>query len=572
MAGRGGTAYTRRAWMLALVIAAATALGVSGCFDRIAPEIGAIASPAHRSTVTGVVTVSAEVTDDQEVAAVTYRIDGGAGVSMAYVGNDTWQAPFATTAAADGRHTLQVTARDAAGNRAAETVTVAINNGGGWTETALDRYVAKPDSVFSWEHYYTKYDLGYTTYFIDMTSQEWRAANEVNRTAWQHDVRVIVPWDCGSNRTAVLLVDGGSNAAERPTDVDSEYGLLALLAKSVFIQLCQVPNQPLYFADEHSQARREDALLAYSLDKCLVTGDEEWPAHLPMAKAVLRAMDTVQAFLPTQGKQVDDFILVGFSKRAWTIWLTAAVDWEGRVKAILPGSFDVLNIEPQMDHHWEAYGFYAPAIDDYAGYDLFCRMASPGGYELLDTVDPYAYRARYTMPKFIVNSTGDQFFLPDSSPFYYHDLPGRKILRYTINTDHGQSTEIPDLRALIAWAKDIMNGTDDPEFDWHFEADGSIRVVCADRPAAVKLWQATNPAARDFRKEIIGGVFTSTALEDTGGGVYVGYVAPPAQGWSAFLVEVTYERGGPLAADRVYTTDVRVTPDVLPFEGTHCTD
>ena len=51
--------------------------------------------------------------------------------------------------------------------------------------------------------------------------------------------------------------------------------------------------------------------------------------------------------------------------------------------------------------------------------------------------DPYEYRDRLTMPKFLVNATGDQFFLPDSWKFYLGDLPGETHVRYVPNADHG---------------------------------------------------------------------------------------------------------------------------------------
>ena len=52
---------------------------------------------------------------------------------------------------------------------------------------------------------------------------------------------------------------------------------------------------------------------------------------------------------------------------------------------------------------------------------------------------PDWYRERFTMPKFIMNSAGDQYLLPDSSRFYFDDLPGEKYLRYVPNTDHRDS-------------------------------------------------------------------------------------------------------------------------------------
>ena len=86
-----------------------------------------------------------------------------------------------------------------------------------------------------------------------------------------------------------------------------------------------------------------------------------------------------------------------------------------------------------------------------------------------------------------------------------------------------------------------------------------------DRPAAVKLWQATNPNARDFRVDTIGKVWSSTDLTDQGNGVYVGRVPKPDKGWTAFLVELTYPREGNPAPFK-FTTQVKVVPDVLPFK------
>ena len=37
----------------------------------------------------------------------------------------------------------------------------------------------------------------------------------------------------------------------------------------------------------------------------------------------------------------------------------------------------------------------------------------------MEIEDPYEYRQRLTMPKYIVNASGDQYFLPDNSQFYF---------------------------------------------------------------------------------------------------------------------------------------------------------
>jgi PhoPQ-activated pathogenicity-related protein len=125
----------------------------------------------------------------------------------------------------------------------------------------------------------------------------WRAPEEVDRVLWQHEVLIAVPWvaHSGNQHTAVLVVNGGGNDAGATTNNDALLGLLSVATGSVAAMVCQIPNQPLSFSDEQ-EPRIEDALLAYGMDKFLLTADPEWLVHLPMTKAVVRAMDTIQAF------------------------------------------------------------------------------------------------------------------------------------------------------------------------------------------------------------------------------------------------------------------------------------
>ena len=206
--------------------------------------------------------------------------------------------------------------------------------------------------------------------------------------------------------------------------------------KTVVSQLKMVPNQPLMFAGE-TTGRTEDEIIAYTWDKYLRTGDARWPARLPMTKAAVRAMDTVTAFCGSAqggGVSVQSFVVTGASKRGWTTWTTAAVDQ--RVSAIIPMVIDILNVQTSMLHHYNAYGFWSPAIEDYMNRASPDWFGTPEMAALMDIVDPYAYRRRLTMPKFIINDTGDEFFLPDSSQFYFADLPGVKYLRYVPNVEH----------------------------------------------------------------------------------------------------------------------------------------
>jgi PhoPQ-activated pathogenicity-related protein len=187
------------------------------------------------------------------------------------------------------------------------------------------------------------------------------------------------------------------------------------------------------------------------------------------------------------------------------------------------------------------------------------RRSSPPVIE-----DPYSYRERLTMPKYIVNSAGDQYFLPDSSQFYFDGLRGEKYLRYLPNTDHSLKGSYRDAaESALAFYQSILTNTPRPRFAWGFEQDGSIRVKTETRPNIVTLWQAHNPDARDFRLETIGRAFTSSILTDLGDGLYVGMVPKPKEGWTAYFVEMTFS--GPGSYPYKFTTEVGVTPDLLPF-------
>lgn len=442
----------------------------------------------------------------------------------------------------------------------------------------LEDYVQRPDPAFHWELRHEQRGLLARHFQFHLVSQQWLDETLVDRPLWTHEVRMSLPRLCSLNRkrqrTAILLVSGGKNprtpdAAARP--LPPEAALIARAFCRPVIEVRQVPNQPLYFSGD-GKRRREDALLAYSLDRYLRHEPGDWPAHAAMVKAVVRAMDAMQAF-SRERRDIPDlegFVLIGTSKRGWTSWLTAAVD--PRVRAIVPVSIDMLNLADQFPRHFAAYGDYAPALRDYREFDIGCRTDSARGQELLAVIDPYHYRERLTLPKLLINSAGDEFFLSDSSQHYFHALPGRKNrLRYTVNSDHRQQG-IDRLDLLLQarnWVDDVLAGRRTPTLDWERDAQGQL-VIRSNLPArTVRLWQAHNPSARDFRLETLGAVWTAQDITPDADGHYRVRLTAPAQGWQAVLVEAVY--GGRQASrQQVVTTDVFVTPDTLPHAQTAC--
>lgn len=429
--------------------------------------------------------------------------------------------------------------------------------------TPLDTYVHAPDSHYSYRLESTIPGEGATAYIINMTSQQWRSEKEVNRPVWTHWLTIVKPDKVVTNK-ALLFITGGSVDKPPPKGLDQRLAGIAQATQSVVAELKGVPNEPLTFIADETKPRTEDSLIAYTWDKFLKTGDSTWPARLPMTKSAVRAMDTVTDFCATEqgGKiKVDQFVVAGGSKRGWTTWTTAAED--KRVIAIVPMVINLLNIESSFKHHYRAYGRWAPAVGDYVAMGIMDWADTSEYRALMKIVEPYEYRDRYTMPKLIMNATGDQFFLPDSTRYYYNDLPGEKLLRIVPNADHGLG-KTDAAETLLAYYQMILTDKPRPRFSWTFEKDGAIKVTAVDKPTEALLWQATNPDARDFRVEIIGKVWTSSKPTEEGDGIYVARVPKPAKGWTCFMVELTYDTGGPVPLK--LTTEVRVVPDTLPHK------
>ncbi len=427
--------------------------------------------------------------------------------------------------------------------------------------TSLDKYVQAADPNYRYELVKTIPGEGYTTYVLDMTSQAWRSAVEVDRPVWKHWLTIIRPNQL-SGTTGFLFITGGSNKDKAPDKPSPQNVDTAMTSHTVVAELRGVPNEPLLFTGE-TKERTEDQIIAYTWVKYMKTGDETWPLHIPMTKAAVRAMDTVTAFCATPaggGVTVENFVVAGGSKRGWTTWTTAAAD--KRVVALVPMVIDMLNSVKSFEHHYRAYGFYSPAVKDYEDMGIM-KVSNTSQYAaLMRLEEPYSYRDRYTMPKLVMNSAGDQYFLPDSSQYYFDDLPGEKYLRYVPNTNHSLGNS--DAReSLIAFYDAVLRGQPRPKFFWKFEKNGDIRVTSVDKPTEVKLWAANNPEHRDFRLMTIGPAYKSTVLTSKGDNVYVAHLDKPEKGFTAYFVEMTYPSGGKYPFK--FTTGVRVTPDTLPF-------
>jgi PhoPQ-activated pathogenicity-related protein len=426
-------------------------------------------------------------------------------------------------------------------------------------KTALDDYVAKEDPTYSWKLVKTVPGDGYTTFVVELKSQSWRKPPEVDRAFWQHWLTVVKP-DKVEHDTALLLIGGGKNGTEAPARPSPTAILFAQGTHSVVAELGMVPNQPLTI-DADGKPRSEDDLIARCWNKYLDTGDATWLPRLAMVKSAVRAMDAVTELLAGKdggSTAVKKFVVSGGSKRGWTSWLTAAVD--PRVVAVVPIVIDVVNVRACSAHHYCSYGFWAPALEDYSEHKIFERSQTARYADLLRIEDPYFYRHRLKLPKFLVNASGDQYFPPDSSRFYFDDLQGPKYLRYVPNANHSLKGSDAAM-SILAFYQAVLKGSTLPKFSWKLRGDGALEVRTEAKPLEANLWQANNPKARDFRLEAIGPAYKKSALKGEDG-VFAAKVDKPAEGWTAFFVELVFDSGQKVPYK--FTTQVYVVPDTLP--------
>lgn len=429
--------------------------------------------------------------------------------------------------------------------------------------TALDEYVRQPDSNYRYSIIGTVEGEGYRTFILDMTSQKWLTEAEVNLPLWEHYMTVTVPDDIASD-ISFLTISGGSKSNSAPVAAQASDIKRALETSTVVTTLYMVPNQPLVFADDGERQRTEDGIIAYTWDKYLRQQDDKWPLRLPMTKAAVRAMDTVTDLLASAAAgnhKVDQFVVAGGSKRGWTTWTTAIVDH--RVVAIMPIVIDMLNVEESFKHHFSVYGSYSPAVIDYVVGGNIAWIGTPEFASLMDLIEPYEYRDRLELPKYLLNSTGDEFFLPDSWQFYWKDLVGEKHVRYVPNSNHGMDgTDVMD--SVDAWYHAIVHNVKMPRYNWDVAEDGTITMFTLDKPEEVLLWQAHNPEGRNFMQAVIGRAYTSTPLTEIEPGVYRAKLDAPAQGYTAYYIEAAFPSG--IATPLKFSSGVKIVPDVTEHQ------
>ena len=428
--------------------------------------------------------------------------------------------------------------------------------------TSMKDYIDSTKNEFSYEIEDVFYEDEWTGYHIRMTSGEWLDSKKVENVDWLHYVDIVIPKETQTD-TGIMFIDSGVND-ENYFRLDSTSVSYALRTKSVIVNIHNIPAQPVNFLASDQESFYEDDLIAYAWNQFLEGGakqkDIEWLPRLPMTRAVVRSMDLAQEITLQNNVNVKDFVVSGASKRGWTAWTTAAVD--DRVVAVVPMVIDMLNMVPSFENHYRSYGEFSPAVQSYVNYNIQDWMETDEFKTLMSYVEPYYFKEKFTMPKYLINAGSDEFFSTDSWRFYYDELPGDKLLRYVPNTNHSLNGRYLN-DDLISYFYRIINDIDMPTLKWELNDNNLNVALDYEGNYNVSIWNAKNQNGRDFRLWQEGELWQKINIQKSNDNNYQVEIKDKSNGYEAIMMEFTIDPESEFPL--IISSGPFVIPESYPF-------
>ena len=397
---------------------------------------------------------------------------------------------------------------------------------------------------------------------FELTSQAWTGHGFTSPAYWTHTVDIYIPQGA-LQRQALLIANNGTNTptaskpVQEPTDFTEDMALaVARQTKTIVISVSNIPNQYLTYSDD-GIPRREDDSVAHSW-KLFLEQPEQRPflsLHIPMMQSLVKAMDLAQQELKPW--QIERFITAGASKRGWAVWMAALAD--KRVSAIAPFVIDILDTQSALRHTYNAYGKSWPlAFNAYYREGITQQVGTPNFEKLMQIEDPLLYlnTGRLDIPKYIVNASSDDFFLPDNAQLYFDKLPGQKALRVAPNASHYGIKGFVE-QSLVAFTNRLQQNHPLPTLTTQISSTQQgkkLTLSFSEPPVKLQRWGAHNPKDRDFRQPC--GIRYESSEQNPQNLEFD--LKTPEQGWSATYIEAT------MADGLVISTPVQVLPETYP--------
>jgi len=428
----------------------------------------------------------------------------------------------------------------------------------------LERFVKTKDN-FKWQGspeapaHGEKNGVKWTGYSLTFQSQEWlQYWTGVHK--WSHPMMVIVPENHVRNASNA---DVGVLFLERSIDPTAAIEM-ATRTGAVTLTVANMPFQPLTFHWMQKFSMDEDmarAWLWYMFSE--QTEHPEWAIELPLAKAIVKAMDAATEYTAnTEG--LKRFIVTGHSQRATGAYLAAALD--PRVEAIIPLGMP-LDVFQTLQDSVQNLGGVTPKGLHFAEQEVM-NFTDDQIKLVKSVVDPVSYMDRLKVPKLAMFSAGDDLLPPDCTRSWWGELPGQKMLYIAGNAAHEgfESNERTKyIEVADSFISAFLSGKQMPEIKWKIDdqsGDILIKQITNHTRISVSLvyTSSTMEGKRDFRSA----EWYSSPLAPNGDGTWLAK-APEETKWTAFFV--SFEFDGPRSGGPPYrlTTEVSVTPTVRPF-------
>jgi PhoPQ-activated pathogenicity-related protein len=413
----------------------------------------------------------------------------------------------------------------------------------------IEQYVKLPDESYHWEDTgvrlrgvgsdfdeVTTPAVQWTGYVLNMTSHTW--PNRVSNPVWWHTLVVIDPSNREMSDVATLVMDFGiedgnqsfslvvnrlwpgaepgkivsftkENLMDGLTDLTravQKAVYLATKTKAMTASLLDCPNAYEVFAnDEFKVHRSADVLKGYTYGDFLEHPSEpERIMELPVAKSVVRAMDTITAF--TNGS-ISRFGVTGYSKLGTATYIAGALD--DRVQVIVPIAIylnfaNVMGKKPELSPEefvegleTARYEFHTKGDTAYEAYALaFFHAAAqtPEFKKLHEIIDPSAWLSKLTKPKLCIMSGTDMVLgrnVLDEPELLQPSMPGLTRFLEIPNSAHFNSL-VHSLPTSSAFLRGFLLGMSPPEISYVFNRTSraiSVQQVSHHSPVEVLMWR-----------------------------------------------------------------------------------
>lgn len=400
----------------------------------------------------------------------------------------------------------------------------------------VEKYIALPDASYSWVDTGARVsgvdetsNVAWEGYVLNMTSLTWNTPAKVDNPVWWHILTVIVPANLDVPDWATLMVDFGvtkgdgtilriDNRAVHEPVQDSiqdalgldEYPFIdelpnitlaireavyhATHSRSIAASLLCLPNAQETFGDDPEHLPRAgDFLKGYSYGDFIDHPDEaERIDELPVAKAIVRALDTITAFTSTSkdfpNGPVIRFGVQGYSKLGTASFMAAAADH--RIQAAAPANIylDFMDMVSGVHIAEEVAKLLENGVPDESDDDtaMGSQYAKTAGALFANTsaaqalhsiIDPVAWSDRLVIPTLFILCTSDSFVGPavfTQPQKLYSQFPSPKGFLMIENFEHDHGV-VPSLPYSSAFFRGVALGKSVPELESSFdEATGTI--------------------------------------------------------------------------------------------------